>query len=157
MIQRRKCDYWVIVHVLEPPNISDWSAEACAFLNKNQLRELAPGSAAMCVRALPASVRCCPLDASPLGVFLLLWIWQDKTGGEEWSFTQTWNPRAGMWLEGFGQWDLGLCCWGSLLCLWNLFLSIFFLTFLNFFKISFKILDLVDQIMTISPAAGLWS
>lgn len=94
--------------MLEPLNIADWSAEACVFLNKSQLWEPSPGTAAMCVSA---SVRRSPWDAGPLGASLLLPVWQDETGGEEWSFTWTCNPRVVVcgW-KGFanGTWTLPL-------------------------------------------------
>lgn len=50
--------------MLEPLNISDWSTEACAFLNKIQLWSR-PLGVLLCV-----SVLC--LWWSPLDVFLLL-------------------------------------------------------------------------------------
>lgn len=94
--------------MLEPPDSSEWSAEVCALLNENQLREPAPGSAAMCVSALPVGSQW-SLRMLGLWSVLLLCVGQDRTGGEERSLTWTWNSRLGVWLEGFGQWDLGLC------------------------------------------------
>jgi len=97
--------------VLEPPNISDWSAEACALLNENQLQEPAPGSAAMCVHAPRGA-----LGMPALRVFSScaeFWGREDWWGGVE--FCLDLEPEAGymvgrVWLVG-----LGLCHGGDLL------------------------------------------
>lgn len=47
MIQRRKCDYWVMVPVLEPPDVSDGSAEA-RVLNETQLGQRLWGRGRVC-------------------------------------------------------------------------------------------------------------
>lgn len=146
MMQPRQWGWWVTVHVLEPLNISDRSKKCVHSLIKSKCRAGPWECCCVCV-----SMLC--LCWGPLDVFFLLWMWQDKTGGE-WSLTWIWNPRVGLWLEGFGQLGLGLCHWGSLLLfIWDFKKKLFD----TLKKKSFLILDWMDEIATVSPSAGFWS